>query len=108
MLRRVTHAQRTLVTLKSFGGWAGAQLPADEESSLPVQLVLGSLDLNVCDRFPSEDLNPLAFFPGEEGRAFISNVCVAPGARRNKIANQMVEATKEYCKANGSSKHNQT
>eukprot|EP00240_Pyramimonas_obovata_P015240 CAMPEP_0118921508 /NCGR_PEP_ID=MMETSP1169-20130426/759_1 /TAXON_ID=36882 /ORGANISM="Pyramimonas obovata, Strain CCMP722" /LENGTH=276 /DNA_ID=CAMNT_0006862239 /DNA_START=50 /DNA_END=880 /DNA_ORIENTATION=- len=74
------------------------KLPAEDDK--PVQLVLGSLDLNIGDRFPSEDLQPLQFFPGDEGRAFISNVCVAPGARRNGVAVQMLDATKEYCKAN--------
>lgn len=74
------------------------KIPQDGDT--PVQLCLGSLDLNICDRFPSESLQPAVFNAGEEGRAFIANVCVAPGARRQKIADKMMDVVKEYCYTN--------
>lgn len=67
------------------------KLPADEASGTPAMMCIGSLDINECERFPSEDVQPKQVNSGDDGRAFLSNVCTGPGVRRQGIAKQLVE-----------------
>lgn len=74
------------------------RIPADDDR--PVTMCIGTLDINVCERFTSEELHPLTMSSGDEGRAFISNVAVADGARREGIASKLMEETENWCREN--------
>jgi ribosomal protein S18 acetylase RimI-like enzyme len=63
------------------------KLPADAVSGSPAQLVVGSLDINQGAVLPAEEL--VGKQPQElqaQRRAYLSNICVAQGARRQGIA----------------------
>ena len=63
------------------------KLPAKDDQ--PPLMCLGSLDLNQCETFPSEDLMPLDQSSNGAGRAFLSNVCTTSGGRRSGIASKV-------------------
>jgi ribosomal protein S18 acetylase RimI-like enzyme len=79
-------------------------LPSDAEAALRVgldaacllpgadggvELALGSLDLNLGASLPCEELTGCEGAASE--RAYLSNVCVAPGARRRGVARLLLE-----------------
>jgi len=64
--------------------------------------VVGSLDLNIGAWLPSEPLRgarPAA--SAEGGRAYLSNVCVAPGARRRGVAAGMLACAADRAREEG-------
>ena len=69
------------------------KLPAKDDK--PPLMCVGSLDVNECEVFPSEDLMPLQMSNGA-GRAYISNVCTTSGGRRMGIASKV---RLEFCPA---------
>ncbi|KAK3233127.1 hypothetical protein CYMTET_56559, partial [Cymbomonas tetramitiformis] len=76
------------------------KLPADGMS--PPKLVVGTLDVNVGERIPAEELMgtlPKDCVSGK--RAYLSNVCVASSARRNGIAMQLVKAANTFAFGKG-------
>ena len=78
------------------------KLPADPGSGRPMaELVIGSLDLNIGAVLPAEEL--VGKWPQEgaaTARAYLSNVCVAKAARRQGIAQKLMErAEREAVKA---------
>ncbi|EFJ45206.1 hypothetical protein VOLCADRAFT_106017 [Volvox carteri f. nagariensis] len=86
---------------------ACAQLPAEPGSSAsasprPRRLVVGSLDLNVGHTLPSEELigrHPQ--FDPRHRRAYLSNVCVAPAARRLGVARSLLRHVEEVARGAG-------
>ncbi|GLI59793.1 hypothetical protein VaNZ11_001757 [Volvox africanus] len=68
----------------------------------PRRLVIGSLDLNVGHTLPSEELigrNPQA--DPRRRRAYLSNVCVAPAARRLGIASALLRHAEDVARGSG-------
>eukprot|EP01023_Acetabularia_acetabulum_P016857 TRINITY_DN18355_c0_g1_i1.p1 TRINITY_DN18355_c0_g1~~TRINITY_DN18355_c0_g1_i1.p1 ORF type:complete len:282 (-),score=39.25 TRINITY_DN18355_c0_g1_i1:274-1119(-) len=73
-----------------------------ENSTQTPHIVVGTLDINIGVKLPSEDL--IAQFPkGQDKakRAYISNVCVAPVVRRMGVAQALIEEAKLRCKKDG-------
>jgi len=68
------------------------RLPAPAPGALP-SVVLASLDLNTGPVLPAEELHGAQGGPGE--RAYLSNVAVAPGARRCGLARRLICHTAE-------------
>ena len=71
-------------------------------SSSGPEHVVGSLDLNIGAWLPSEPLRgarPEA--SAELGRAYLSNVCVAPGARRRGVAAGMISCAADRARGEG-------
>ncbi|GIL53141.1 hypothetical protein Vafri_8812 [Volvox africanus] len=68
----------------------------------PRRLVVGSLDLNVGHTLPSEELigrNPQA--DPRRRRAYLSNVCVAPAARRLGVASALLRHAEDVARRSG-------
>ncbi|KAG2446725.1 hypothetical protein HYH02_008287 [Chlamydomonas schloesseri] len=93
--------QELLAALRA-GLDASAQLPADPAAGVSRQLVVGSLDLNVGHTLPSEEL--IGKQPKEDPRhrrAYLSNVCVAPAARRLGVARALLRLAEEEARRKG-------
>ncbi|PNW86390.1 hypothetical protein CHLRE_02g084550v5 [Chlamydomonas reinhardtii] len=93
--------QELLAALRA-GLDASAQLPADPAAGVSRQLVVGSLDLNVGHTLPSEEL--IGRQPKEDPRhrrAYLSNVCVAPAARRMGLARALLRVAEEEARSKG-------
>ncbi|KAG2435258.1 hypothetical protein HXX76_007336 [Chlamydomonas incerta] len=93
--------QELLAALRA-GLDASAQLPADPAAGVSRQLVVGSLDLNVGHTLPSEEL--IGKQPKEDPRhrrAYLSNVCVAPAARRLGVARALLRVAEEEARRKG-------
>ncbi|GJP60986.1 hypothetical protein CLOP_g18197 [Closterium sp. NIES-67] len=87
---------------------SGAILPPREEPSSSLQVaqgwVVGTLDLNLGLRLPGENLcgqYPSKGLRIESRRAYLSNVCVAPAARRLGVAYRLMQSAKDLAQSWG-------
>jgi hypothetical protein len=78
------------------------KLPAKDDQ--PPLMCVGSLDLNQCEKFPSEELMPLEYSDGA-GRVFLSNVCTTSGGRRSGIASKVRALESMLCASHTSTMH---
>jgi len=90
-----TMAQLSLV------GTPGWELDALCKLEGPSRMTLGTVDINVCERYPSEELQPGYATKGEGTRAFISNLAVNEGARRQGVGAGLLAEAEAWCKSNG-------
>mmetsp|Transcript_29649 Transcript_29649/g.40940 ORF Transcript_29649/g.40940 Transcript_29649/m.40940 type:complete len:232 (+) Transcript_29649:98-793(+) len=75
------------------------KLPVEKEG--PGLMCVGSLDVNITDVFVSEELKPLQMSSEGEGRAYLSNVCVGSGVRRQGLARLLIEEAESLCQRKG-------
>eukprot|EP01025_Chloroclados_australasicus_P064302 TRINITY_DN8576_c0_g1_i3.p1 TRINITY_DN8576_c0_g1~~TRINITY_DN8576_c0_g1_i3.p1 ORF type:complete len:334 (+),score=25.40 TRINITY_DN8576_c0_g1_i3:130-1002(+) len=78
-----------------------SQIPSPSPDN-PPELAIGSLDLNIGVTLPAEEL--VGLYPSvdvENTRAYLSNVCVADGARRLGVAKALVDAASAHARSSG-------
>ncbi len=78
------------------------KLPADPTSSSGPQIVVGSIDLNIGAVLPAEELHgKLPESGSATGRAYLSNVCVAKAARRQGVAQALIQRVEQEAMSQG-------